>query len=209
MDWLAPVATIVQIAAGLAGVVGLWFGIDNRRTLERERLERESERANRESSVRLLVRLDLEHNQAVLWTFWKNTVLVLPVGTPIEQQFQQRRLVIDTPMPSWQRTTWNSLTPELAQAFEENLLRDIRTLYSQLDSLSELVERIKSFMPTHLAYDYDDYCAHTPLNERSIENASVYEPMQRFVRDTQPLWSHIIDLHGQLDFGTVISRLAR
>src|SRR5215469_13687545 len=121
MDVLTGVGILVGIATGTGGLL---LGFDNRRARERERLEREKDRDNVRSSVRTLIKSELEHNRAALQTFWQDTVMVFPVGTPLEQQFKQRLAVVVTPWPSWQRTTWNTLTPELALAIEPDLQRE-------------------------------------------------------------------------------------
>src|SRR5258706_9060861 len=201
MEWLTALGIMFGIATGIGG---LWLGIDNRRTHERERLDREKVLGNIKSAARTLIRLELEQNQTALSDIWQHTVMVLPSGTPLEQQFKQRLALIETPLPSWQRAAWSNLTPELALAFEPDLLREIRTLYARLDSLTERVGIIKGRMNADLKHDYDEYRAGIPPQKEALEDTLLAAPIQSFVTDTQPLWSECGELYRQLDFGKVL-----
>jgi hypothetical protein len=196
MDWLTGAGILLGIATGVGG---LWLGIDNRRTHERELQERETDRANLRSSYRALVLWELEQNLSALRAFWNDKVLARAVGTPLEQHFQQRRGMIDTPLPAWRRSAWDKLTPELALAFEQELLPEIDRFYRLLDALVQCVPSLAASMPDRLEPDYDLYRRITPPQYQSIENSELRGAIQGFVNETQPVWIECEYLYQQLD----------
>ena len=155
MDWMAGL-TGAGILLGVApGVGGRWLGIDHRRTHERERQERETDRESLGASDRALGLCELEHHLSALRAVWHDKVLAGAVGTPREQHVPQRRGLIDTPLPSGHRSAWGKRTPECALAFEQELLPEIDRFYRLLDALNECVARLAARMPDHLQPDYD------------------------------------------------------
>jgi hypothetical protein len=121
------------------------------------------------------------------------------VGTPLERHFQQRRGLIDTPLPSWHRSAWDKLTPELALAFEPDMLPEIDRFYRLLDALNERVASLAASMPDRLEPDYDLYRRITPPQYQSIENSELRGAIQGFVNETQPVWGECEQLYQQLD----------
>jgi len=199
---------VIAIATIAAALGGAWFGyILSHRAYESvhltERLERDQDRTREREelrrSVRTLINLEIEHNLAELRTFWHDKMMPLAVGTPIEQQFQQRRGLIDIPLPYWQHRRWESLTTELPAALTLDELRDVQDTHSRLDALTDRAARIAASMPAQLEDHYDDYRAHTPSQEQAIERTDYYGPIQTFVRVTQSLWSECEELYRKLD----------
>ncbi len=199
-DTLINAGTII-VSVFLGAWLSLWAS-KTQHVQEQKVRERERQRERKElgQSVRTLINLEIEYNLAALRTFWRDRVMVLAVGTPTEQQFQRRRGLIDSPLPLWQHTRWDSLTTELPSALTVDELRGIQVFHSRLAALTDRVAMLAASMPGILAHKYDAFRATTPPQERSLEAAGLlFDDVQEFVTITQALWSECEELYRNLN----------
>jgi hypothetical protein len=199
------ITAIITVVSTLGAVfIGAWLSrrasdAQHRQEQKDRETERQRERRELRDAVRTLVNLEIEYNLAALRTFWRDRVMVPAVGVPIEQQFERRRGLIDTPLPLWRHIRWDSLTTELPLALTVAELWGIQMCYHRLTTLTDRVVMLAARMPDTLAQKYNALRADTPPQERSLDRTDLFGDVHEFVTSTQALWSECEELYRELN----------
>jgi hypothetical protein len=149
------------------------------------------------NAVRLLLRLEIDHNLANLSTLWAD-VTRDEVYDDSDDPEQQRKAMgqnrasalLRVPMPVWTRSAWDGLIPLLPLALARSEIAEASTVYGQLDTISAIRSQLA------------EMAAEQPWQE--VVQSDVYGPRTRTIHpqtfsDNAPdLWGRIEEVVDQL-----------
>jgi hypothetical protein len=193
MEWLTVVLGLLTIVGTVGGTLGgAWWGanISQRGALQLHEQERREQEAARDTELRnvvTLLRLEIDHNRAMLLELWNKVRLNL-TGDSTEQAFQSISRFVTEPMPKWGHLMWETQAARLPDALDESVIRGLYELYTQLESLTQLQAMLTARMPKNLIYDYSEW-KHFEQQEQArgrvaeLSRAAFFPTMTAFLAD--------------------------
>jgi hypothetical protein len=154
--WVGNVLALVigaVVGGALTGIMGLKAASDTfRREQEDRRQHEEAQRQEQARRVRMLLRLENQHNIENLKAFWHTVNFVPPLqGTTDDMELEKGRRIAYTPLPNWGHLMWQSLSSLLPGALTEDEIQQMYTLHSQLDQFSAFRADLQQELSSEIA----------------------------------------------------------
>jgi hypothetical protein len=198
MDALVPVVIGVILGWGLTSLSNWWQ--EQRREVEQQKRELEERQ-----HVRMLLRLETQHNVKELVDFWakasSNTVRIPGVGVlagigyaPDELQFGHYQQLALEPLPEWSYLMWESQASLVAKALNPLEIdpvyahyADLKTFTARQQGLREML--VETSQGMELSKLFGQYMQQKQREPGYAMNQALRDGLNYFNIEAQPYWS--------------------